>query len=169
MKKAKDNFEQSLSSHIEIMKDRKDDLLIEVEEINEEIDSLDSAIASALKLLNNHKPNGSKKATKSISYTASKNGHEDFENFKGTDFFLYGLKRLGKKEASVSEITEEVAKIHTDIIDKRIKDGSLKQWMMVSGDSLSKKKQVQKYKNDDEHDENSRTNQRKGGVMFKLL
>jgi hypothetical protein len=170
MKKTKDDFEESLSSHIGIMADRQDDLRMEVENMTEEISKLDLAIDSAIKLLKNHKSNGSKKSTQfTTMYSASRSGNENFNNYNGTDFFLFGLKKLGKKEATVSEITEEVAKIDTDIINKRKKDGSLKQWMMVSGDSLNKKKQVQKYKNDDEHDENSRTNKRKGGVMFKLL
>jgi hypothetical protein len=170
MKKVKDEFEEKVSSHIEMLADRKEDLKIDVEMINEEIDRLDLAIESDLKLLKNYKSNGSKKSTQSINnYTASRNGHEDFENFKGTEFFLYGLKKLGKKEATVSEITEEVEKIDTDIINKRKKDGSLKQWMMVSGDSLSKKKRVHKIKKDDEHDKGNDSNQRKGGVMFKLL
>ncbi|MCR6641299.1 MAG: hypothetical protein NVV82_20475 [Sporocytophaga sp.] len=76
-------------------------------------------------------------------------------DYTGTNLFLIGLEVLGG-EATASQVAAEISKYDVDVIHERIKDGSLKQWLTVSANSLVKAERIEKIGRTD----------RKGGVLY---
>lgn len=155
LKKITKEYVSTLEEKVDELVVKRDSLLKAARALDDQIDEIWTAIDFNNKFIK--EPNNGRVNT-TIKKIPVYNQNDNLESYTGAQLFLLGLKNLGKGEATVPEVTNEVLKLDTESIRKRVKNNTLKQWLTVSADSLAKAGQLKKdYRSD-----------RKGGVIFRL-